>query len=74
MFSHAIFMPGMPRWMGKVDHDHEVNKPDSYKGYTVGDNTNKHLAKHPWRNEDVSKPVNCRMASPDGDAIFLPAV
>jgi predicted TIM-barrel fold metal-dependent hydrolase len=27
-------------------------KPDSWKGYTVGDNTNKDLAQHPWRMDD----------------------
>ena len=27
-------------------------KPDSYKGYTVGDNTNKNLSKHPYRLDD----------------------
>ena len=52
MFSHAIFMPGMPGWLDKVDRDYETNKPDSFKGYTVGDNTNKHLAKHPWHLDD----------------------
>ena len=52
MFSHAIFMPGMPGWLDKVDRDLEVLKPDSFKGYTVGDNTNKHLARHPWQLDD----------------------
>ena len=52
MFSHAIFMPGMPGWLEKVDRDLEVLKPDSFKGYTVGDNTNKHLARTPWRMDD----------------------
>jgi predicted TIM-barrel fold metal-dependent hydrolase len=52
MFSHAIFMPGTPGWLDKVDHDIAVLKPDSFKGYTVGDNTNKHLARHPWRLDD----------------------
>jgi uncharacterized protein len=52
MYAHAIFMPGMPGWLDKVDHDLEVLKPDSFKGYTVGDNTNKHLARHPWRLDD----------------------
>ena len=52
MFSHAIFMPGTPGWMEKVDRDYETLKPDSYKGYTVGDNTNKHLSRHPWRLDD----------------------
>ena len=58
MFSHAIFMPGMPGWMDKVDKDYETLKPDSFKGYTVGDNTNKHLAKHPWHldNEKLLYP------------------
>ncbi len=52
MFSHAIFMPGTPGWLEKVDRDYETNKPDSFKGYTVGDNTNKHLSKHPWHLDD----------------------
>ena len=52
MFSHAIFMPGMPGWLEKADKDYETLKPDSFKGYTVGDNTNKHLAKHPWFLDD----------------------
>jgi predicted TIM-barrel fold metal-dependent hydrolase len=52
MYSHAIFMPGMPGWLEKVDKDYETLKPDSFKGYTVGDNTNKHLAKHPWLLDD----------------------
>ena len=52
MFSHAIFMPGTSGWMDKVDRDLETLKPDSFKGYTVGDNTNKQLAKHPWHLDD----------------------
>ena len=52
MFSHAIFMPGMPGWMDEVEQAIETLKPDSFKGYTVGDNTNKHLARHPWRLDD----------------------
>jgi len=27
-------------------------RPDSFKGYTIGDNTNKHLARHPWHLDD----------------------
>ena len=52
MFAHAIFMPGMPGWLDKVDEDLETLQPDSFKGYTVGDNTNKHLARHPWHLDD----------------------
>ena len=52
MFAHAITMPGTPGWLEKADKDFETLKPDSFKGYTVGDNTNKHLAKHPWHLDD----------------------
>jgi predicted TIM-barrel fold metal-dependent hydrolase len=52
MFSHAIFMPGMPGWMDKFEKDLETLKPDSMKGYTIGDNTNKQLAKHPFHLDD----------------------
>ena len=50
--SHAIFMPGVPGWMDQVDEAIERYRPDSWKGYTVGDNTNKQLARHPWRLDD----------------------
>ena len=52
MFSHAIFMPGMPGWLEKAEQDHETLRPDSFKGYTIGDNTNKHLSRHPWHLDD----------------------
>ena len=50
--SHAIFTPGYPGWMDEVDRAIATLKPDSWKGYTVGDNTNKDLAQHPWRMDD----------------------
>ena len=50
--SHAIFMPGMPGWLDEVDRVMATLKPDSWKGYTVGDNTNKQLSQHPWRMDD----------------------
>jgi predicted TIM-barrel fold metal-dependent hydrolase len=52
MLSHAIFTPGYPGWLEQVDHAIRDLKPDSFKGYTIGDNTNKHLSKHPWRMDD----------------------
>ena len=52
MFSHAIFQPGMPGWMDAVDRAIAELKPDSFKGYSVGDNTNKHLSRHPWHMDD----------------------
>jgi len=52
MLSHAIFTPGYPGWMESIDHAIEDLKPDSMKGYTIGDNTNKNLSKHPWHMDD----------------------
>jgi uncharacterized protein len=50
--SHAIFTPGYPGWMEEVDRAIAQLKPDSFKGYTIGDNTNKNLSAHPWRMDD----------------------
>jgi hypothetical protein len=52
MFSHAIFTPGWPGWLDKVEAENDELKPDSWKGYTIGDNTNKHLSKWPFRLDD----------------------
>ncbi|WP_374405205.1 amidohydrolase family protein [Pelagerythrobacter sp.] len=48
MMTHAIITPGAPGWLDDLDAALEL-KPDSLKGYTVGDNTHKDLARHPWR-------------------------
>jgi predicted TIM-barrel fold metal-dependent hydrolase len=52
MFAHAIFTPGYDGWMEQVDKAIAELKPDSMKGYTIGDNTNKDMSKHPWRLDD----------------------
>lgn len=52
MLSHAIFTPGMPGWLEEVDRAIAEDKPDSFKGYTIGDNTHKDLSRHPWRMDD----------------------
>lgn len=52
LLSHAIFTPGQPGWLERVDKEIEQLKPDSWKGYTVGDNTNKSVGKYPWRMDD----------------------
>ncbi|PYM17096.1 MAG: amidohydrolase [Candidatus Rokuibacteriota bacterium] len=52
LLSHAIFTPGYPGWMEEVDRAVKELKPDSFKGYTIGDNTNKNLSKHPWHLDD----------------------
>ena len=40
MLAHAMFTPGYPNWLENLDRALEL-KPDSMKGYTVGDNTHK---------------------------------
>jgi hypothetical protein len=52
MFSHAIFTPGHEGWLEKVEEENARLRPDSWKGYTIGDNTNKHLSKWPFRLDD----------------------
>src|SRR6267142_1578605 len=52
MLSHAIFTPGQPGWLEAVDRAIAELKPDSFKGYTIGDNTNKKVGKYPWRMDD----------------------
>jgi predicted TIM-barrel fold metal-dependent hydrolase len=52
MYSHAIFTPGYDGWMEAIDRDIETLKPDSMKCYSVGDNTNKALSKHPFHMND----------------------
>ena len=51
-FAHAIFTPGYPGWMESIDRAVAELRPDSFKGYTIGDNTHKNLSKHPWRLDD----------------------
>ena len=49
MLAHAIFTPGQPGWLAQVDQAIAELKPDSFKGYTIGDNTHKELSKYPWQ-------------------------
>ncbi|MGH7265263.1 MAG: amidohydrolase family protein [Candidatus Rokuibacteriota bacterium] len=52
MLAHAIFTPGQPGWLEAIDRAIADLKPDSFKGYTIGDNTNKAIGKYPWRMDD----------------------
>jgi predicted TIM-barrel fold metal-dependent hydrolase len=52
MLAHFTFTPGWEGWLDKVDEAVERFKPDSWKGYSVGDNTHKEKANHPWRADD----------------------
>ena len=51
LLCHAIFTPGRPGWLDNLDRALAL-KPDSVKGYTIGDNTHKELARYPWRMDD----------------------
>ncbi len=51
LMSHIIFTPGQPGWLEKLAAGLEL-KPDSCKGYTVGDNTHKDISRYPWRLDD----------------------
>ena len=55
MLSHAIFAPGQLGWVEEVDRAIEQDRPDSFKGYTIGDNTHKDLSRHPWRMDDEKR-------------------
>jgi predicted TIM-barrel fold metal-dependent hydrolase len=52
MMAHFTITPGQPGWLEQVDVAVERYKPDSWKGYTIGDNTHKELAAHPWHADD----------------------
>ena len=51
LFAHCIFTPGRPGWLDDLDAALAL-KPESAKGYTVGDNTHKDLSIYPWRMDD----------------------
>jgi predicted TIM-barrel fold metal-dependent hydrolase len=52
MLSHAIFTPGQRGWLDEVDRAIAEDQPDSFKGYTIGDNTHKDSSRYPWRMDD----------------------
>ncbi len=52
MLAHYTITPGMPGWLEGIDRGIEQFKPDSWKGYTLGDNTHKELARHPYHLDD----------------------
>ncbi|MDO1559560.1 amidohydrolase family protein [Brevundimonas sp. 2R-24] len=48
LMSHAIMTPGAPGWLDDLDAALAL-RPDSVKGYTVGDALSPGTARHPWR-------------------------
>ena len=50
LLSHAVIAPGQPGWLEEMDRAIEVLKPDSWKGYTLGDPFDN--SQYPWRLDD----------------------
>jgi predicted TIM-barrel fold metal-dependent hydrolase len=59
LLSHAIITPGQPGWLEDLDRALSELKPDSLKGYTVGDNTHKDSSHYPWRMDDEKVVYPC---------------
>jgi uncharacterized protein len=51
LLTHAVFAPGQKGWLEDIDRAIEL-KPEGWKGYTIGDNTNPMISKYPWRMDD----------------------
>src|SRR5438445_400390 len=53
MLAHAVFTPKKNGWMGEVDRAIAELKPDSWKGYTIGDPLFPSKAGSYWRLDDT---------------------
>ena len=49
---HSVVTPKQPGWLEEVDRCIEQVKPNSWKGYTIGDPLNVKTTKYPWRLDD----------------------
>jgi predicted TIM-barrel fold metal-dependent hydrolase len=52
MLAHYTITPGQAGWLEGIDRAIAELKPDSWKGYTIGDNTHKDMSRHPWHLDD----------------------
>jgi hypothetical protein len=50
LLGHAIFTPGQPGWLEEIERAVEELRPDSWKGYTIGDPLGP--SRYPWRLDD----------------------
>ncbi len=50
LFSHGVLRPGRDGWLDELDATAAQCRPDSWKGYTVGDPLAP--SKYPWRMDD----------------------
>jgi predicted TIM-barrel fold metal-dependent hydrolase len=49
---HSLVTPNQPGWMDEVDRCIAEVKPNSWKGYTIGDPLQPQTTKYPWRLDD----------------------
>src|SRR4051812_13510757 len=49
---HSLITPKQPGWMEEVDRCIAEVKPNSWKGYTIGDPLQPQTTKYPWRLDD----------------------
>jgi predicted TIM-barrel fold metal-dependent hydrolase len=52
MLAHYIITPGQKGWLEGIDRAATEFKPDSWKGYTIGDNTHKETSRYPWHTDN----------------------
>ena len=52
LLAHYTITPGWDGWLDGIDRAIDEFKPDSWKGYTIGDNTHKDMSRHPWHLDD----------------------
>jgi predicted TIM-barrel fold metal-dependent hydrolase len=52
MLAHYTIVPGQKGWLEGIDQAISEWKPDSWKGYTIGDNTHKATSAYPWLMDD----------------------
>jgi uncharacterized protein len=75
LFSHGIIIPGQPGWLDDVDRQLATTKPDSWKGYTIGDPTAPmrvgKISSFPWRMDDekLAYPTFEKIARSSGSKI-----
>ena len=53
MLTQSVFTPGQPGWMDEVERSIAEDRPDAWKGYTIGDNTHQDQSAFPWRLDDT---------------------
>ena len=50
VLAHTVMAPGQPGWLDEIDRAIVELKPDSWKGYTLGDPFED--SQYPWRLDD----------------------